>query len=137
MKLIEILLVEDNPGDVELTRRALEDIRLANNLHVEETGEGALAYLKSDAPRPELVLLDLNLPRMRGMDVLRAIRADHELCTLPVVMLTSSEDPSAIEEAYRESVNCFVKKPLGLTEFTEVVRSVGDFWIGIVKRPGG
>lgn len=135
----ELLMVEDNPGDVELTREVLDGMQPSSRLHPVSSGEQALAFLRrqppfESAPRPDLVLLDLNLPGMRGLEVLRAIRQDADLTALPVVILSSSRAEADVEAAYREHVNCFVTKPLGLDDFENVVRSIAGFWFGIATR---
>ena len=139
---IDILLVEDNPGDVRLTREILRDSKLANNLSVVGDGEAALAFLRrdgeyADAPRPDLILLDLHLPRKDGHQVLSEIKQEEELRSIPVVVLTSSEAEEDILKSYRLHVNCYVTKPVDLEQFTKVVRSVEDFWFSIVRLPTG
>lgn len=137
---VEILLAEDNPGDVALTRRALRDSKLNNNLHVVTDGEDALAFLKregahADAPRPDLVLLDINMPKKTGLEVLAEIKREPGLGMIPVCILTTSEDDRDILSAYAHHANAFVTKPLDLTQFAEVVRKIEDFWFTIVKLP--
>jgi len=137
---VEILLAEDNPGDVALTRRALRDSKLNNNLHVVTDGEDALAFLKregahADAPRPDLVLLDINMPKKTGLEVLAEIKREPELGMIPVCILTTSEDDRDILSAYAHHANAFVTKPLDLAQFAEVVRKIEDFWFTIVKLP--
>jgi two-component system, chemotaxis family, response regulator Rcp1 len=137
---VEILLVEDNPGDVRLTREALSEGKVHNNLSVAQDGVEALAYLRkegkySDATRPDLILLDLNLPKVDGREVLAAIKADLKLRNIPVVILTSSEAEQDIVRAYDLHANCYVTKPVDLDQFIHVVRSVEDFWFTIVKLP--
>ena len=137
---VEILLAEDNPGDVALTRRALRDSKLRNNLHVVTDGEDALAFLKregthADAPRPDLVLLDINMPKKTGLEVLAEIKGEPELGMIPVCILTTSEDDRDILSAYAHHANAFVTKPLDLAQFAEVVRKIEDFWFTIVKLP--
>ena len=138
---IEILLVEDNPGDVRLTREALDEAKVRNNLHVVEDGVKAMNFLYNrgdyeDTPRPHLVLLDLNLPKKDGREVLEEINADDGLEDIPVVVLTSSEAEEDILKAYKLNVNCYVTKPVKLDEFLHVVRSIEDFWLTVVKLPG-
>jgi CheY-like chemotaxis protein len=137
---IEILLVEDNPGDVRLTREALRDGKVSNNLHVAVDGVEALAFLRRSgkylgAPRPDLILLDLNLPRMSGREVLEQIKEDPELRTIPVVVLTTSQAEQDIVKAYELNANCYVTKPVDLDQFITVVKSIEDFWLTIVRLP--
>jgi two-component system, chemotaxis family, response regulator Rcp1 len=137
---IEILLVEDNPGDVRLTREALKDAKVRNNLHVVDDGVKALAFLRrapgyESAVRPDLILLDLNLPRMSGREVLQEIKSDPRLLQIPVVILTSSAAEQDIAKAYELHANCFITKPVDLDQFISVVRSLEDFWLTIVKLP--
>jgi CheY-like chemotaxis protein len=137
---IEILLVEDNPGDVRLTREALRDGKIVNNLHVAEDGVEALAFLRKEgkyrnAVRPELILLDLNLPKKDGREVLAEIKADENLRCIPVVILTSSEAEQDIVKSYNLHANCYVTKPVDLDQFISVVKSVEHFWLSVVKLP--
>jgi len=140
MQPIEILLVEDNPGDVRLTREALKDARVANTLHVVEDGVDALDYLYRrgqycDAPRPHLVLLDLNLPKKNGREVLAEIKADERLKRIPVVILTTSQAEEDILRAYNLHANCYITKPVDFTQFTKIVKTIEDFWLTIVTLP--
>jgi two-component system, chemotaxis family, response regulator Rcp1 len=137
----EFLLVEDNPGDVRLTREALTESKLANHLSVVNDGVEAMAFLRregkyADAPRPDLILLDLNLPRKSGREVLAEIKADASLKRIPVVVITSSEAEQDILATYNLHVNCYVTKPVDLDQFIKVVRSIQTFWLTIVKLPG-
>lgn len=137
---IEILLVEDNPGDVDLAREALENSKIHNLLHVVGNGEAAMAFLRrkgkyADAPRPDLVLLDLNLPRKDGREVLAEIKSDDYLKRIPVVILTSSKDEEDILKSYNLHANCYITKPMDLTQFIKVIKSIEDFWFTIVKLP--
>jgi len=137
---IEILLVEDNPGDVRLTREVLRESKVRSTLHVVEDGMKAMAYLYreseyADAVRPDIVLLDLNLPKKDGREVLIGIKTDEDLKRIPVVILTTSEDERDILEAYNNHVNCYVTKPLDMDQFTKIVRSIEDFWLTIAKLP--
>jgi len=137
---IEVLLVEDNPGDVRLTREALKEGKVRNHLHVAADGVEALAFLRregphGDAPRPDLILLDLNLPRKSGREVLEEIKADPSLRLIPVVILSSSEAEQDILRAYDLHANCYVTKPVDLDRFITVVKSIEDFWFTIVKLP--
>ena len=140
MRPIEILLVEDNPGDVRLTREALAEAKVRNNLAVANDGVEALAYLRREPPhaaatRPDLVLLDLNLPRKDGREVLAEIKADPELRRLPVVVLTTSTAEQDILESYNLYANCYITKPVDLDQFLAIVTSIEDFWLTIVKLP--
>ena len=137
---VEILLVEDNPGDVLLTREALKDNKLRVNLTVVADGEEAVACLQrrgrfAAAPRPDLILLDLNLPRKDGRQVLADIKADKRLESIPVVILTSSQAEEDVVKAYHLRANCYVQKPLDLDQFIKVVRSIENFWFTVVKLP--
>lgn len=138
--VVEILLVEDNEGDVRLTREALKEGRIRNRLHVVGDGEQALAFLGrqgayADAPRPDLILLDLNLPRLDGREVLASIKNDANLKSIPVVVLTSSRTEQDLLRAYDLHANCFITKPVEFEQFIEVVRSIEDFWLTIVVLP--
>jgi chemotaxis family two-component system response regulator Rcp1 len=140
MRPIEILLVEDNPGDVRLTREALKEAKVRNNLAVANDGVEALAYLRREPPhqgatRPDLVLLDLNLPRKDGREVLAEIKADPDLRRLPVVVLTTSTAEQDILESYNLYANCYITKPVDLDQFLGIVTSIEDFWLTIVKLP--
>jgi len=137
---IEILLVEDNPGDVRLTREALKDGKIINKLHVAEDGVEALAFLRREgkyhnAVRPELILLDLNLPKKDGREVLAEIKADVALKRIPVVILTSSAAEQDIIKSYNLHANCYVTKPVDLDQFINVVKSIEHFWLSVVKLP--
>lgn len=140
VKPIEILLVEDNPGDVRLTREALKEAKVINNLNVIKDGMEALAYLRKEgpyaaAPRPHLILLDLNLPKRDGREVLATIKADEKLKRIPVVVLTTSQDEQDVLKSYNLHANCYITKPVDLDQFIRVVRSIEDFWLGIVVLP--
>jgi two-component system response regulator len=140
MKPIEILLIEDNPGDVDLTREALENNKLRNNLHVVRDGEEAMAFLRHEGkyagvPRPGLVLLDLNLPRKNGREVLAEMKSDENLKRIPVVVLTSSQAEEDIHKTYNLHANCYVTKPIELNHFIKVVQAIEDFWLTIVELP--
>ena len=141
-KTIEILLVEDNPGDVRLTQEALKSAKVRNNLHVTTSGEEALDFLRrqgkfGQAPRPGLILLDLNLPVKNGMEVLTEIKADEALRSIPVVILTTSQAEQDVLKAYDLNANCYVSKPLDLDQFVKVVRAIEGFWLSIVQLPTG
>lgn len=137
---IQILMVEDNPDDIELTVEALKDARVANHLTVVQDGEEALAYLRcrgkyAQAIRPDLILLDLNMPRKNGRDVLRDIKNDPKLKRIPVVILTTSQAEDDILHTYDLHANCYITKPVDFNQFLKVVRSIEDFWLTVVKLP--
>jgi chemotaxis family two-component system response regulator Rcp1 len=137
---VQILLVEDSPGDVNLTREALRGAKIANELHVVGDGEAALAYLRQEganagSPRPHLVLLDLNLPRMDGRDVLAAMKADPSLKSIPVVVLTTSSAEVDVLKAYELHANSYVTKPVSFDEFITALRALEGFWLEIVRLP--
>ena len=138
----EILLVEDNPGDVRLTREGLKDAKVRNHLSVVADGVEALAFLRRqgqyvEAPRPDLILLDLNLPRKDGREVLAEIKADEDLRRIPVVVLTTSSAEQDIVASYNLAANCYITKPVDFAAFVQVVRSIEDFWFTIVRLPRG
>ena len=140
MKSIEILLVEDNPGDADLAREALETSKVHNTLRVVGDGEAAMAFLRrqgkyADAPRPDLVLLDLNLPKKDGREVLAEVKADDDLKRIPVVILTTSKAEEDILKTYNLHANCYITKPIDLNQFIKVVQSIEEFWFTIVKLP--
>ncbi len=137
---IEILLVEDNPADVRLTREALKEEKFLNNLSVVEDGVEAMAFLRrqgkyADAPRPDLILLDLNLPRKDGREVLEEVKADPDLKIIPVVVLTISKADEDVVRSYRLHANCYITKPVDLGQFLKVAKSIQEFWLTIVKLP--
>jgi two-component system, chemotaxis family, response regulator Rcp1 len=137
---IEILLVEDSPTDRLIAMEALQQARIINTLHVAENGVQAMAYLRregkfSSVRRPDLILLDLNLPKKDGREVLREIKEDESLRLIPVVVLTTSRAEEDIVKSYSLHANCYVTKPLGLQQFVEVVQSIENFWFTIVKLP--
>lgn len=139
-KPIDILLVEDNAGDARLTVEALKESKVSNQIDVVKDGVEAIAYLRgqgqfTDAPRPDLILLDLNLPRKDGREVLAEIKEDPDLRRIPVVILTSSQAEQDIARAYDLHANCFITKPADLDQFLTVVRTIEDFWLTIVKLP--
>jgi len=139
---IQILLVEDNPGDVRLTREVLKDGRIDNTLNVVEDGVEAMAFLRhegayADAKQQDLVLLDLNVPKKDGREVLAEMKADPVLRRIPVIILTTSSAEIDILGAYDLHANCYITKPVDLDQFTKVVRSIEEFWLSIVKLPGG
>ena len=138
MKPVEVLLVEDDPGDVILTQEGLRASKLHINLHVVDNGEKALAFLHreppyEDAPRPGLIILDLNLPRVNGMEVLREIKSNEALQTIPTVILTTSRAEEDVIRSYKLGANCYVSKPLNLDEFVKVVGSIESFWFTVVE----
>jgi CheY-like chemotaxis protein len=137
---IEVLLVEDDPGDVMMTREAFQDYKLHNELHVVSDGSEAMAFLRQEGeyagrPRPDLVLLDLNLPRMDGRQVLEAIKSDPELASIPVVVLTTSENEDDVLRSYSLHANAYVTKPVDFQRFIEVVRQIDDFFVTVVRLP--
>ncbi|WP_341525478.1 response regulator [Nostoc sp. UHCC 0302] len=137
---IEILLVEDSPSDANLTIKGFLNAKIANNLHWVEDGETAIEYLRqegefADAPRPDLILLDLNLPGLDGRDVLKEIKTDPNLKLIPVVVMTTSTDEHDILRTYNLSANCYVTKPLDVYQFIEVVQLIKDFWLAAVALP--
>lgn len=139
-KPVEVLLVEDNPGDVDLTMDTLEKAKVIANLNVVDDGTKAMAYLHkkgqyADAVRPDLILLDLNLPKKDGREVLCEIKSDNDLKYIPVVVLTTSSADEDIIKSYGLGANCYVTKPFGLKQFARVVRSIDDFWFTVVKLP--
>jgi CheY-like chemotaxis protein len=137
---IDILLVEDNPGDVRLIRETLKNSKIHNNVIVVNNGEEALAYLYRrdryrDAVRPDLILLDLNLPKKGGYEVLVQVKEDSQLKHIPIVVLTSSRVEEDILKTYNLHANCFISKPIGLEQFCAVVNTIESFWLSIVKLP--
>jgi chemotaxis family two-component system response regulator Rcp1 len=140
MEPIEILLVEDNPGDIRLTKEALRDSKIHNNLSVVTDGVEAMAFLRREAeynrsPRPDIILLDLNLPRKDGREVLEEIKADESLRRIPVVVLTTSDDEQDIVQSYDLHANCYITKPVDLNRFITIVKTIENFWFSIVKLP--
>ncbi|MEA1895589.1 MAG: response regulator [Euryarchaeota archaeon] len=139
---VEILLVEDNPGDVRLTQEVLLDGKVRNNMYVTKDGVDAISFLRqtgeyADVPRPDIILLDLNLPRKDGREVLADIKADPDLKNIPVVVLTTSSAEQDIFRSYDLHANCYITKPVDLDQFIRVIRSIEDFWLTIVKLPRG
>ena len=137
---IDVLLVEDSPGDVRLTQEALRDANRAIRLHVAVDGVEAMSFLKREgrhlrAPRPDLILLDLNLPKMDGREVLALIKADDSLRTIPTIILTTSEAEADIIKSYQLRANCFLSKPVELEAFESLVKSINDFWLMKAKLP--
>jgi len=140
--MIEILLVEDNPGDVRLTQEALKEAKVQNKLHVANDGVEAMEFLRNEGkfknvPRPDLILLDLNMPRKNGLEVLSEIKGDDDLKKIPVVILTVSKNEEDILKSYSLHANCYITKPVDLIQFLNVVKSIEDFWLTIVKLPKG
>ena len=138
--VMEVLLVEDSPGDVRLTREAFKDAKMLINLHVASDGAEAMTFLKregqyANAPRPDLILLDLNLPKKDGREVLEEIKQSLTLKSIPVVILTTSASEADILRSYRLHANCYITKPVDLDGFLDVVKSVDNFWLSVVKLP--
>ena len=139
-KPIEILMVEDNPGDVELALEAMENSKIRNTVSVAGDGEEAMVFLRrtgkhAGAPRPDLILLDLNLPKKDGREVLAEIKADDELKQIPVVIMTASQAEEDILKSYNLHCNCYVTKPIDLHQFISVIKAIEDFWLTIVRLP--
>jgi two-component system, chemotaxis family, response regulator Rcp1 len=137
---IEVLLVEDNPGDVQLTQEVFRDANPSVHLHIASDGVEAMAFLRregshSHEPRPDLVLLDLNLPKMDGREVLAQIKKDESLKTIPTVILTTSDAEADIAKSYRLQANCYLTKPVQLSSFESLVKSINDFWLTKAKLP--
>ncbi|MBI1964715.1 MAG: response regulator [Betaproteobacteria bacterium] len=137
---VEILLVEDNPGDVRLTKEALKEGKVYNNLHWAKDGVEALEFLQrqgkhAKSPRPDIILLDLNLPKKDGREVLAVIKRDHELKQIPVVVLTTSKAEEDVLKSYELHANCYVTKPVDLEKFIHVVQSIDRFWLTVVTLP--
>ena len=140
VKPIEILLVEDSPSDADLAMETLGESKVLNNLHVVEDGVEALAFLRregahANAPRPDVILLDLNLPKKSGLEVLTEIKSDPQLMRIPVVILTTSAAEEDILKSYSLHANCYITKPVDFEQFTKVVRLIEDFWLAVVKLP--
>ena len=139
-KVAEILLVEDNPGDVRLTLEAFKEGKMINNLSVVRNGVEAMAFLRGEGeyanvPQPDIILLDLNMPKMDGREVLAEIKKDDTLRHIPVIVLTTSEAEQDIIKSYDMHANCYITKPVDLDQFNTVIKSIKDFWLGIVKLP--
>ncbi len=140
LRPVEILLVEDNPGDIVLTKEAFEEIKIANNLNVVEDGIEAMNFLKNEGKykegrKPDLIILDLNLPKKDGREVLVEIKESKKLKKIPVVVLTSSEAEEDILKSYDLHANCFISKPIDLEQFSRIVKTISEFWFTIVKLP--
>jgi CheY-like chemotaxis protein len=139
-KIVEILLVEDNPGDILLTKELLAETKVPNNIHVAQTGTTALQFLRKegcypDAPSPDLVLMDLNMPAMSGLEMLEELRSDPRLKYLPVIVLTSSDSEEDVMRCYELHANSYVIKPGGIDQYSRVIRSIDDFWLSTVRFP--
>ena len=139
-RLVEILLVEDNPADIRLTQVAIKNSKIANNLHVVKDGIEAIYFLRKegnckDKPKPDLILLDLNLPRKNGFEVLSEIKNDPDLRRIPVVILSISDAEEDLLKTYNLHANCYIKKPVDMIEFEKIVKSIGNFWFSIVILP--
>lgn len=139
-RLIKILLVEDNPGDARLTLEAMREAKMHNHIAVVEDGVEAMRYLRregrySDAPRPDLILLDLNLPKKDGREVLTDVKSDPALKRIPVVILTTSQAEQDVLRAYDLHANCYITKPVDLEQFMKVIRFIDEFWVGVVTLP--
>jgi CheY-like chemotaxis protein len=139
-KIIEILLVEDNPGDIRLTREAFNEYKIANNLSVVTDGEEAMEFLNKtgrykNAPTPDMILLDLNLPRKDGREVLEEIKESPIFKSIPVVVLSTSESDSDIRHSYEHYANCYITKPIDFNNFMKVIKQLQEFWVTIVKLP--
>jgi CheY-like chemotaxis protein len=140
IKPVEILLVKDNPVDIRMTKEAFKDARLINNLNIVTDGEAAIEYVRSTGPckgveRPDLVLLDLNLAKKDGWEVLEEIKTDDELKSIPVAILTASDEMDDVKHAYAHMASCYITKPIELEKFLDVVTQMGDFWLSVVKLP--
>ncbi|MDH5759658.1 MAG: response regulator [Gemmatimonadota bacterium] len=140
VRAVDVLLVEDNPGDARLAREALKDAKVKNRIFHVEDGEKAMAFLRrtgeyAEAPRPDLIILDLNLPLKDGREVLAEIKEDPSLKTIPVVILTVSDAEEDILRTYELHANCYITKPIDLSQFIKVVNSIDDFWLSIVQLP--
>jgi two-component system, chemotaxis family, response regulator Rcp1 len=137
---VEILLVEDSPGDVRLTEEALKEAKVLNHLHVAADGVAAMAFLRREgphavAPRPDLILLDLNLPKKDGREVLQEIKQDSSLRQIPIVILTTSRAEADVTRAYDLHANCYITKPVDFKQFLNVIQSIEDFWLAVVRLP--
>lgn len=135
MNEVHILLVEDNEGDIILTKEALKEARIKNRISVAMDGQEALDFLDAAGPLPDLILLDINLPKVSGLEVLAIIKADKKLKMIPVIMLSTSSSEEDVLNSYSNHANCFIIKPVDLPRFMDVVKTIEDFWISIVKLP--
>lgn len=139
-EMLEILLIEDNPGDIRLTQEALKDSQIHHHLSVANNGEDALRQLRHESPfessaRPDIILLDLNLPRLSGHELLAIIKADTALKAIPVVVLTTSNDERDVATSYRLHANCYITKPVDLARFVTIIKSIYEFWFKVVRLP--
>ncbi len=139
-KIVDILLVEDNPGDAELTRLAFSEARIRSNLRVLENGDEVMPFLRQEgdygeAPRPDIILLDLNLPGKDGREILEEVKADNQLKTIPVIVLTTSQAEEDILRTYELHANSYIQKPVDVNEFIAAIKSLEDFWLTVVKLP--
>ncbi len=137
---IEILLIEDNPADIRLTQEAFREARLQNTLHVVQDGVSAMAFIRQtapfqQAPRPDLILLDLNLPKKDGREVLKEIKSDPHIRTIPVVVLTTSDDETDVLRSYDLHANAYLVKPIDILQFIKMIQTLEDFWLSVVKLP--
>lgn len=137
---IEILLIEDNPGDIRLTQEAFQQARLQNTIHVVQDGVSAMAFIRQtapfqQAPRPDLILLDLNLPKKDGREILKEIKSDPHFRTIPVVVLTTSDDETDILRSYDLHANAYLVKPIDILQFIKMIQTLEDFWLSVVKLP--
>ncbi len=133
-KVVSILLVEDNPADIRLTREAFKECHIKNQIYEVHNGQEALSFLRNetpyeDMPKPSLILLDLNLPKMHGHEVLKVIKSDKKLRRIPVVILTTSQSEDDILESYNAHANCYIPKPVGFEQFLETIQSIEEFWV--------
>lgn len=136
MQPVEVLLVEDNPGDVRLTIEALREAKVAVQMSSVSNGLEALEYLRQEQnPTPDLILLDLNMPKMDGRELLKEIKWDDQLQAIPVIVLTTSESEEDVYQSYNLHANCFISKPVDIDEFIDAVQAIGDFWLTLVKLP--
>lgn len=139
-KPIEILLIEDNPADIRLTKEAFREARIQNNIHVVQDGDGAIAFVHQDepyqdAPRPDLILLDLNLPKKDGREVLEEIKADPQIHQIPIVILTTSNDEEDVLRSYNLHANAYLVKPIDVMRFIKMIQSLESFWLSFVRLP--
>jgi len=140
MKHVNILLVEDNEGEIVLTLEAFKHGKLINDISIARDGEEAISFLKKEGKfahveRPDIILLDINLPRLDGKEALHFIKNDEDLRSIPVIMLTTSSSEKDIKDSYKGNANCYITKPVDLTKFIQVIQSIENFWLGIVKLP--
>lgn len=141
MNSVHILLIEDNTGDVLLIKDAFEDAKINSEIHAVDNGEKAVQFLKregqyADSVEPDLIILDINLPRLNGHEVLQFIKSSEKYCHIPVIMFTTSSTDKDIVESYREHANCYITKPVEVDEFIEAIAKIEEFWLNLVKLPG-